>query len=489
MKVELGPHATPNDDATIPLCVDLDGTLTPTDILLESALKLFRLRPLQSVAMAAWLLRGKAYLKAQIAERVQLDVARLPFNPDVLAFLEREHARGREIVLVTAANEGPAREIAEFCGVFDGVLASDGERNLCGREKLALLSERYGAGFDYIGNARADLAVWRGSRRAFVTAASPRVRRAAIAWGNADLSLAVDRRSWLPTLRALRPHQWLKNLLIFLPLLFAHRLYDTGAITRDLFAFVAFSLCASGIYVVNDLLDLENDRRHRSKARRPFASGTVPLARGLALAPMLLLAGFAIACAVTPLFIVVMAGYVVLSLSYSLALKRIVLLDVIVLAGLYTARIMAGAAAAEVVASFWLLAFALFMFSSLAMVKRYSELLTLQADQSLSVAGRDYSRKDSDMIAMLGVASGYVAVLVVALYINGDLVRHLYAHPAVLWGICPILLYWISRVWLIAHRGQMHDDPILFALKDPVSLIVALLVAAVGLTAMLPVRL
>lgn len=478
-----------SDDLSIPLCVDLDGTLTPSDILLEGALKLVRVQPLASLAMLRWALQGKANLKDQIAKRVGLDIAVLPFNETVLDFLRHESERGREIILVTAANEEPARQIAAQCGVFASVLASTEEHNLSGRSKHMMLEERYGAGcFDYIGNARSDLVVWRSARRAFVVGAGKGVQRAASRQGNADLGLARPRRVWASLLRAMRPHQWLKNVLIFLPLLFAHRISDTSAIARDLLAFLSFSLCASGIYVVNDLLDLENDRRHRTKRLRPFACGAVPISLGLIAAPVLLAAGLLTAFAVAPYFYIMAAGYVTLSMAYSLALKRIVLLDVVVLAGLYTCRIVAGAVAAEVVASFWLLAFALFMFSSLAMVKRYSELLAVRTDRPLTVAGRDYSTSDSDMVAMLGVASGYVAVLVVALYINGDLVRHLYAHPGVLWGICPILLYWISRVWLIAHRGLMHDDPILFAMKDPVSLVVAGLVAVVGLVAMVPIR-
>jgi 4-hydroxybenzoate polyprenyltransferase/phosphoserine phosphatase len=476
-------------EALIPLCVDLDGTLTPSDLLDEGVAKLLRTRPRSAFKLIAWTLAGKAYLKQQVADRAAVDARVLPYNTKLLAFLDAERAKRRKIVLITGADRRAADAVAAHLGVFDSVYASDGSTNLTGARKAEMLVENYGERlFDYVGNGRSDLPVWRHARRALVVDADPAVRRAADRAGNADLSLGVKKSWWPSLLRAMRPHQWIKNLLIFLPLIFAHRISDGRAVFHDVLAFISFSIAASAIYLINDLADLENDRKHRTKRRRPFASGALPLRIGFAFAPGLLALGIALALVVSPAFAAMVVGYVILSLTYSFSLKQIALLDVIVLAGLYTSRIIAGSVAAGVVASFWLLAFALFMFTSLAMVKRYSELLALRAAGNSAVSGRDYSITDSDMIAMFGVGSGYVAVLVVALYINGDLVRHLYAHPGVLWGICPILLYWISRVWLIAHRGDMHDDPILFAIRDRTSLVVAMMIVAVGLAAMLPVR-
>ena len=477
------------DAAEVPLCVDLDETLTRSNMLFEGAAKVLRTRPAAAVALACWAIRGRAQLKARIAEGAEVDVRLLPYNPDVISLITSERERHREIVLVTGADRRHANAVADHLGIFDTVLASDGNVNLTGKRKLALLTARYGAGnFDYVGNARSDLIVWRGSRLALVAGASPAVRRAAVRWGNADVSMPPCVPRWPALLRAMRPHQWIKNALIFLPLLFAHRLYDLAALRNDAIAFVAFSLTASAIYLFNDIIDLEHDRRHTAKRERPFASGDLPLAAGFAMAPALLFAATLLACAVSPQFALVVLGYATLSLAYSLSLKSVALLDVIVLAGLYVSRIIAGSVASGVVASFWLLAFALFMFSSLAMLKRYSELLALRRDRPLSVAGRDYSTGDSEIVAMFGIGNGYVAVLIVALYINGDMVRGLYAHPAILWGVCPILLYWISRIWLVAHRGRMHEDPIVFAIRDRASIVVAALILIVGCLATIPIR-
>jgi 4-hydroxybenzoate polyprenyltransferase len=490
MDTSVGLAKQVDEREAVPLCVDLDGTLTPSDLLCEGVAKFLRTRPRSALKLIAWTLSGKAYLKQRVADSAPVDARVLPYNTALLAFLRAEHAKSRKIVLVTGADRRAADDVAAHLGVFDRVCASDGKINLTGQRKVNLLLESYGDhSFDYVGNGRADLIVWRHARRALVVDATPSVRRAASRGGNADLTLSVAKAWWPALTRALRPHQWIKNLLIFLPLLFAHRITDERAVVRDVFAFIAFSICASAIYLVNDLADLEHDRRHRTKRTRPFASGELPLQVGFWLAPGLLMAGLGLALFVSPAFAAIVVGYALLSLAYSFSLKAIALLDVIILAGLYTSRIIAGSVAAGVVASFWLLAFALFMFTSLAMVKRYSELLAMRAQGTLGVSGRDYFTSDSEIVAMFGVGSGYVAVLVVALYINGDLVRHLYAHPGILWGICPILLYWISRVWLIAHRGDMHDDPILFAIRDRTSLVVALLIFAVGLAAMLPLHL
>ncbi len=489
MDTHVNLHEFPHEDELVPLCVDLDGTLTPSDLLCEGVAKLLRTRPRSAFKLLAWTLNGKAYLKQRIADCAAVDARVLPYNMELLSFVRAEHARNRKIVLITGADRRAADAVAAHLGVFDSVCASDGKVNLTGQRKASVLLESYGhQRFDYVGNDRSDLHVWRHARRALVVDAKPSVRRAAKRGGNADLSLSAAKSWWPPLLQAMRPHQWIKNLLIFLPLIFAHRISDATAVGHDVLAFISFSIAASAIYLVNDMADLEHDRKHRTKRKRPFASGTLPLRLGFVLAPALLIAGLGLALVVSPAFAAIVAGYVILSLTYSFSLKQIALLDVIVLAGLYTSRIIAGSVAAGVVASFWLLAFALFMFTSLAMVKRYSELLVLRTQGTQAVHGRDYSTNDSEIVAMFGIGSGYVAVLVVALYINGDLVRHLYAHPGVLWGICPILLYWVSRIWLIAHRGDMHDDPILFAIRDRTSLIVAVLVLAVGLAAMLPVH-
>lgn len=471
-----------------PLCVDLDGTLVRSDTLLEAAALFIKADPARAALALLWTVRGPANLKHQLASHIAINPAVLPYNERLLERLRRERARGRRLVLVTAADLRIAERIAEYLGIFDDVLGSDGKTNLKGEAKRDALVARYGAGnFDYAGDARADLPVWRAARSAIVVNALASVAGAAPP--GADRSLAARPSPWLALARALRPHQWSKNLLIFLPLLLSHRILDAAAAKSDLVAFVAFSLCASGIYLVNDFFDLESDRAHPSKCRRPLACGDLPIGVALAIAPALIALSLALAASLSLPFALVVLGYLLLTLSYSLFLKRIVLLDVVVLAALYASRLLAGAVAAHVIASFWLLAFALFMFASLAMLKRYSELIALRSNSVAALNGRDYAARDAEIVAMFGIASGYIAVLVVALYIHGDLVRSLYAHPSLLWILCPILLYWISRTWLIADRGGMNDDPILFVFKDRSSLVVAGLCLGVGVLATLKIGL
>ena len=463
----------------IPLCVDLDGTLIRTDVLLESALALLRKNPAYALKFGMWLLRGKAHLKREIAARTQLDASLLPYNAPLVAWLRGEAAQRRQ-VLCTASDSKFADAVAAHIGGFDEVLASDGIHNLAGEKKADALRERFGDhGFDYAGNATPDLAVWRHARRGIVVNATSSLAKRA-----ADI-VEVERvfedapgglRVWL---KALRLHQWLKNLLVFLPLFASHRAFNPDAILASLLAFLSFGLCASGVYLLNDLLDLEADRNHPRKRLRPFAAGTLPITAGLVAAPLLTVASFTLALAVGPRFALVLLGYYALTLGYSFGVKRIAMLDMVVLAALYTVRIVAGTVAIQAALSFWLLAFSMFLFLSLAMIKRYTELRAMLLQGRNRAGGRGYQVDDLQLIQSLGGASGYLAVLVLALYINSTASEALYRHPQVLWLLCPMLLYWISRVWLIAHRGAMHDDPVVFALTDGVSRIVLLICASV----------
>ncbi len=466
------------DEKPAALCVDLDGTLIRSDLLLESALALLRRNPLNLLRMGSWLLRGKAVLKREIAARTEIDVTLLPYEPRLLAWLQNEAGRPR--VLCTASDQKFADAVATHVGGFDAVLGSDGVRNLAGTNKAQTLVERYGErGFDYVGNASPDLAVWRHARRAIVVNAPASLARRAAQEAPVAHEIAREPgrlRAWI---KALRLHQWLKNLLVFLPLLASHRVF-VGASVRDaLIAFLCFGLCASGVYVLNDLLDLEADRNHPRKRLRPFAAGSLPLSAGLVAAPVLTLAAFGLALALRPLFALVLLGYYVLTLAYSFGLKRIAMLDTVVLAALYTVRIVAGTVAIGVPLSFWLLAFSMFLFLSLAMVKRYIELRSLLQRGREKVEGRGYQIDDLALIQSLGAASGYLAVLVLALYINSTASEALYRHPQALWLLCPLLLYWVSRVWLVAHRDAMDDDPVVFALTDRVSRMVLAVCALV----------
>lgn len=467
----------------LPLCVDLDGSLIRTDLLVESALALLHRNPLYLFAFAFWLVRGKAHLKREIARRVDLDIATLPYDTRVLELVRAESAQ-RPVVLCTASDRRLADAVAAHVGGFAAVLGSDGQRNLSGRGKAQALCALYGErGFDYLGNERKDLRVWRCAHGAIIVNAHGSLARAAAAVCDVLAILPRERAGLRIWLKSLRLHQWLKNLLVFLPLLAAHRLFDARALWHAAAAFFVFGVCASGVYLLNDLLDLRADRRHPHKRKRPFASGKLPLIAGLIAAPILTLAAFAAAFFLSRRFALVLLAYYILTLSYSFKLKRIVMLDVVLLAALYTLRIIAGAAAIGTGLSFWLLAFSMFLFLSLAMLKRYTELHGLRMREGDNAHGRGYGVEDLTLVQSLGGASGYLSVLVLALYINSTASEMLYRHPQVLWLLCPLLLYWISRVWIVAHRGAMHDDPVIFAVVDPVSRVLLVIAALIVLGA------
>jgi len=455
------------DETAVALCIDLDHTLVRTDLLLESGLKAVKDRPLAAVAALFGLVRGRAHLKQRLAELAELRIDLLPYHPAVLALAATAKAAGRPVVLATASNRKYAEQIALHLGIFDAVHASDAATNLSARIKAERLVGLYGEGrFDYVGDSRKDLAVWRHARRAIVVNPQPGV---CSALARNDLPHEVlSRRTPLlsPLVRALRPHQWLKNTLVFVPLLAAHLFLDLHAILGAVAAFLAFSLMASAGYVINDLLDLEADRRHARKRHRPLACGDLPIGWGLALAAVLAAVAAAVGAWLPPLFLVVLCAYFAATLAYSLHLKRRMTLDVLTLAGLYTLRVIGGAAAIGIPLSFWLLAFSMFLFLSLAYLKRYAELESLRRDGGDWASGRGYGIKDLELVRGLGIPAGYSAVMVLALYINSPEVGALYRDPQIIWLVCPLLLYWMARTWSIAHRGLMHDDPLVFAIAD-----------------------
>lgn len=467
----------------LPLVIDLDGTLLRSDLLQESALRLLAVEPLQALRLPLWLMAGKAMLKRRIADRVSLDVASLPYDERVLAWIDEERARGRRLVLCTASDERYAQAVAAHLGRFDEVIASDGQTNVSARHKAARLVERFGAqGFDYAGNSRDDLPVWAAARQAIVVSAPAAVRRAAAARARVAREFPAQSGGLRVWFKALRLHQWLKNLLVFLPLLAGHQLDKPAMLAQAALALLAFGLCASSVYLVNDLMDLESDRYHPRKRLRPFAAGLLSPAAGLGAGGTLLVAAFALAWVVRPAFAGWLAVYFAGTLAYTFWLKRKLLLDALTLAGLYTLRIIGGSAAVGTAVTFWMLAFSLFLFLSLAFVKRYSELQVVLQQGRGGPAGRGYMTQDLALVEMLGVAAGFSAVLVLALYLNSDNVVRLYRTPELMWLTVPVLLYWISRMWLNAHRNQMNDDPLVYAVRDPVSLACgALFMAVLGL--------
>lgn len=463
-----------------PLVVDLDGTLIRTDMLHEYALMALRDNPLVALRIPYWLLRGKAVLKRHLTNYTDFDPSLLPYNQELLDWLKQQRDQGRKLVLCTASDLSIATAISEHLGIFDEVMASDGVTNLAGKNKNVALAQRFGrAGFDYAGNSRADLEVWQCARRAIVVNASTELAK------KVGVHCQVERVFPPPALgftvwcRVLRVHQWMKNLLLFGPLLAAHQIANLETWLVLILAFFSFSLCASSVYTANDLLDLESDRQHPRKCNRPFASGLVPVWVGVVLSPLLLLGSLALARLVGGTFFPWLVFYFALACAYSWGLKRLMLVDCLTLAMLYTLRIVAGAAAAGITLSFWLLAFSVFLFLSLAFIKRYAELQVLLVNAKQKVHGRGYYTLDAPLIQMMGITSGYSAVLVLALYLNSDTVVHLYRAPEFVWGAVPVMLFWVSWMWMQAHRGEMHDDPLIFAIKDKASLLAGGVFAAV----------
>lgn len=473
---------TPNH---VPLCVDLDGTLIKTDLLIESWLALLKCAPLQALAGgASWLWRGKACLKTELAARVSINAAQLPYHRALLSYLKEQHNAGRRLVLATASATPYAKAIAEHLGIFSEVVASTPDKNLSGIEKCRALVDRFGVrGFDYIGNESADLKIFAQARAALLVAPARGVEREARRLATVEAVFPAEASGVRRYLRAIRVHQWLKNLLIFIPLFAAHAYADIQLIGAAVIAFIAFSVTASGVYLANDMLDLPADRAHPRKRTRAFAAGDISLQAGMALMGLLFLAGFGLSLLLPSAFLPTLAGYLAVTFAYSFWLKGKVLADVFVLAGLYTMRLLAGSAAVGIAPSFWLLAFSMFLFLSLAMVKRYTELAERRRAGSLMAAGRGYTVADLSTVQSLGAAGGYISVLVLALYIYSTDVRVHYRHEQVLWFVCPLLLYWISRMWQRAGREEMHDDPLVYAMKDRVSLLVIALIALVILAA------
>lgn len=468
--------STPDEHAAagapwLPLVVDLDGTLIRSDTLHESVLRLLREKPLDILHIPSWLLHGKAALKHEIAERVEIDVAVLPYHAELLPWLREQKAQGRRLILATASAQRYAQAVADHLGLFDEVWASDADHNLRGSAKCARAVAEFGErGFCYAGDAQPDLAVWAKAGAAVPVNTSNKL--AARAAALAPIERRFDKPATRPGVwfKAIRVHQWLKNLLIFLPLLAAHAWHDAHRAVAAMLAFLAFSFVASAIYLVNDLLDLPDDRHHASKRRRPLAAGLVSIPAALIASLALLLAASALTTQLPWRFSGVLMAYLALTLSYSFALKRLMVLDVMVLGVLYAIRLVAGATAVAVPLSFWLLAFSMSLFFSLALLKRYSELIALRRQGVLKrTRGRGYHVEDIEMLASLGSASGYGAVLVLALYINSTTTSVLYHEPRYIWLACPALLYWLTRAWMLAHRGQMHDDPVVFAARDKAS--------------------
>lgn len=483
MRDEMDPALAGTQTGPGVLAVDLDGTLIRSDLLDETFWSGFARDWRTPVRALGALAGGKAALKARLQTLGMPDPATLPYRPETLALIADWRARGGSVVLATAADQSAARAVADHLGVFDAVHASDGTTNLRGAAKAELLTRLYGArGFTYAGDSGADVPVWAQARAAITVGARPSVRNRAVAANPAITHLAPPDPSLGPMLRALRPHQWLKNVLVFLPAVAAHD-FSNATLGLAVLAFVAFSLTASSVYVLNDLMDLAADREHPRKRNRPLASGALSLRRGMVMVPLLLLSGVLLAAVLGAGFVAVLLSYYVLTVAYSLSLKRKALVDLAALATLYALRVVAGAVACGIALSVWLVAFSIFLFFALAAVKRQAELVDLVQRGKDHAAGRGYGVGDLPVVTQMATASGFVSVLVLMLYLNDPEVTARYARPELLWGVALVTLYWVARTVLLASRGQMADDPVVFAARDRISLLCGAAVSALILAA------
>lgn len=454
-----------------PIYADLDGTLVRSDLFIESMIASAKADPLKAARVPMWLLRGIPAAKTLAARHGRIAVETLPYDRDVVDYLAEQRRLGRPVYLATACHRSLAQRVANHLGIFDGVIATSARENAKGIVKLQRIRDAQAGAFVYAGDSNADRPLWDAAAAGIFVRAPQSAVNDATKSGKVERIFAQTTSSAAAVWRALRPHQWAKNALLFVPLLTAHLYADPAAVAAAFIAFVAFCLCASSAYLLNDLLDLEADRRHARKRNRPLASGALSLATGIMLIPLLLAIAVTASVILLPWpFLFVLLLYYATTCAYSWWLKRVSTIDVMTLAGLYTTRVLAGAAAIAVVPSFWLLALSMFLFLSLAYVKRYTELRIPTATPSERVSGRGYAADDAESMFILGAVSGVGAVLVMALYINSPEVALHYSAPQFLWSLCLVLLYWINRIWIGARRGKIHDDPVVFALTDRVSL-------------------
>jgi 4-hydroxybenzoate polyprenyltransferase/phosphoserine phosphatase len=456
--------------ANYPLVVDMDGALLRTDTTFEGLARALFAKPFTTMLACVSILRGRAAFKRAIASIVQIDVESLPLREDFVVHLKQERARGRHLHLVSGSDHQVVERVAARLGLFESAQGSSSGRNLKGGNKARFLVERFGQ-FAYAGDSPADLKVWSYAQSAVLAGASPdtarRARKLAIPIEREFLDPPGTTKHWIKTLRL---HQWAKNILVFVPLLLSGHFTDVDLVLRCVLGFIILGLTASGTYIVNDLADLASDRRHRSKKHRPFAAGALKVYQGLIVAPVLIGGGLFAAFLLSPAFAAALLGYLVCTLAYSLRLKAIPFLDVMLLAWLYTLRLLMGVALAQSTSSVWLLTFSMMFFFSMSLAKRHVEVAAASPDQD-EIAGRGYLPKDAPVTLAFGISSSVASLLIMTLYLMEEAFpSNVYGQPALLWLVLPIVGLWTMRIWLLAHRGELDDDPVAFAVKDKVSI-------------------
>lgn len=462
------------DRNRIALAVDLDGTLIHTDLIQETLIRFLLERPWMLFSVLFWWARGRAYLKQEVTKRIKVDVTRLPYNQEVLAWLHEQKSSGRRLYLVSGSDQELVSKVSNHCAIFDGYRGSDGVINCTGSNKADWLEKQFGiAGFDYVGNSRVDLAVWRRSNAAIVVSASNTLGQDLV---NVEKRFSVINFFPQAIFKTMRIHQWVKGLLVFVPLLAAHKFLDLQALLLAMAAFISFCLMSSATYILNDLVDIESDRGNSKKKDRPFASGQLLPFSGVLSAFVLFVISCSIASQLSLLFLILILGYSAGTLMYSIHAKSIVIADIVLLAGFYSLRILAGGVACGITVSKWLLLFSIFFFLGLACIKRFCEIAS---EEDLKASRRGYQKGDLPLIRVMGICAGFIAVLVIALWSNSQEIEKIYRSPSLLWMLCPLLLYWVGRIWVLAERGALHHDPVVFTIRDGVSYFVVAMAASI----------
>lgn len=473
-----------SDLTKYPLCVDLDGTLIKSDALFESVIQLIKYNPLLIFILPFWLMKGKPNLKEEINKRIDFNASALPYNYELIEYIKEQKVNGRKVILATASHISIAEKVANHLAIFDEVFATKEGYNLKSAKKASILSKEFGNGqYVYAGDAKADYNVWNEAAGAIVVSNNNSFIDTVQKKYNVEKAFYQKVNLFNKIIKQIRVYQWIKNILLFLPIILAHSLSNINELTNVIIGFFSFSISASFVYVLNDLLDLESDRSHPRKKNRPLASGDLPIQIGIALVPILFVIGVGLSFLLSFKFQIILISYIIITTAYSFNLKKIPILDIIVLAILFTSRIVAGAFAANVYLSMWILAFSMFFFMNLAVLKRYTELLVMKKKKEIEAKGRGYTVEDMGLLLSIGPAAGFLSVLVFVLYINSNQATELYSEPLVLWLISPIFLYWISRIWHLSVRGMMTDDPIVFTGKDKVSYIVGILIFIIAILA------
>ncbi len=472
------------DNNNVPLCVDLDGTLLRTDLLYESIIYLLKKNFFYIFIIPFWFLKGRYYTKYKLLQYVSPNVSSLPYNSEIIDFIKREKEKGRTITLVTASAQALAEKVANYLEIFDFVYASKDGINLVHQNKADFLIDRFGyKNFDYIGDSYKDIVVWENSNTAHIVTNDNNLINIVEQKTKIGKIFNIPKEGLSVYLKQIRVHQWIKNLLIFVPTFLAHKT-DFNNFLDLILAFFSFSFIASAIYVINDLADIESDRNHSTKKYRPLASGQMKILTSFKIIPILFILGFVLSLFTYNFsFVIILLIYTVITILYSFYLKKLYLIDIIILSILFTIRLFAGGIITNTTISPWLLSFTLFIFLSLGALKRYTELKGLLSSQKVKTKGRDYYIDEIPLLLNLGISTGIVSILVFMLYINNPDVSYLYNNPYYLYLIIPILLYWILRMWFEAHRGLMNDDPISYAIKDKVSIIIFILIIVIALIA------